>query len=518
MTIAWIRRRPIAIAALVLLGGCATADEGGRRSNGTTADDRMFTMVFDQIADKYLESINIGSVATAALANLSRVDPHLSIKTEDRRIELFEDDHLVTDWALPAKDEPGRWASLASAIVDAGRAASPTLRAAAPEVIYQAVFDGAVTKLDRFSRYTTAEAAREGRASREGFGGIGITVDVSANGVRVISVIPDSPASRANLRPEDVITKIDDVPAQGLAQRDAVQKLRGRIGSSVILTIEGSNRPVPIRLTLRRSHIVPPTVSISQIDDVAHIRVTGFSQGTADAVDEALRRAKAGPSPVRGVILDLRGNLGGLLDQAIALSEVFVADGSIVSMRGRHRDSSATARATPGGSGESLPVVILIDGRSASASEIVAAALQDNRRAVVVGSVSFGKGSVQTVIDLPNEGELILSWARFHAPSGYALQDLGVMPAICTSGIAGDPANAVEEARHGRFTNAVAFNRWRMAGLDSGDKGRFSELRGQCPPMTGDRDLDLDIARRVLADRTLFGNLLIQSAQEATLR
>ncbi|MFM7345647.1 MAG: S41 family peptidase, partial [Tagaea sp.] len=228
---------------------------------------------------------------------------------------------------------------------------------------------------------------------------------------------------------------------------------------------------------------------------------------TTENLAEAVRRAKAeiGPS-MRGAVIDLRGNLGGLLDQAVSVSDLFLARGTIVTTRGRHRASQQAMSAQPGDVGEDLPLVVLLNGQSASASEIVAAALQDNGRAVVVGTTSFGKGSVQSIVAMPNEGELVVTWARFHAPTGYPLADLGVMPAVCTSGNGGDVEAALRDIRQGRTTDARTMARWRAA--DHADGEGLKRLRAICAPENASRDSDLAIAEALLRDRGLFARAL----------
>jgi carboxyl-terminal processing protease len=194
------------------------------------------------------------------------------------------------------------------------------------------------------------------------------------------------------------------------------------------------------------------------------------------------------------------------------VSDLFLAGGTIVTTRGRHRGSLQAMSAQPGDVGEDVPLVVLINGQSASASEIVAAALQDNGRAIVVGTTSFGKGSVQSIVTLPNEGELVITWARFHAPTGYPLADLGVVPAVCTSGADADVDRALQAVRQGRTTRPETMARWRAA--DHSDMEGLKRLRSICAPENAARDSDIAIAAALLRDRGLFARTL-QSVQTA---
>jgi carboxyl-terminal processing protease len=398
---------------------------------------------------------------------------------------------------------------LTVAAIEAGRDSSSALQKAETETIYQTVVEGALTKLDTYSRYSSRDAAREARASRDGFGGIGITIDAKEGKVRVVSVIEDTPASRGGIKVDDTIVSIDGASTAGLETRDVVRKLRGPIGNAVNIGLSRTGQEALVPVVITRALIVPPSVTYRREGNIAYVRLLGFNQRTTDALADSVRRAKREiGSDLAGVILDLRGNLGGLLDQAISVSDFFLTDGEIVSTRGRHRASGQVSRASRGDAGEGIPLVVLVNGASASASEIVAAALQDNGRAIVIGTATFGKGSVQTVIPMPNEGELILTWARFHAPSGYPIADLGVMPAICTSGE--EPVGTyLQSVRNGRLTEAATVASWRAA--DHSDMARLKSLRAICAPETKERDVELEVAKQLLGDSGLYARVL-QSA------
>jgi carboxyl-terminal processing protease len=284
------------------------------------------------------------------------------------------------------------------------------LRDTANDKVYRAVMEGSLGKLDPFTRYEDPDRARDARAERDGFGGLGITVGFENGETRVDSIIPDTPAERAGLRVGDRILAVDGKPVVGLPEREVIAKLRGPAGSDVRLDVRRPPTDQRFDVKVTRRHIVPPTVTYRRDGDIAYIKISSFNQRTTDSLADAVRRAKAeiGPS-LRGAVLDLRGNLGGLLDQAVGVSDMFLTRGTIVSTRGRHRLSQQSMNASMGDPGEDLPVVVLINGQSASSSEIVAAALQDNGRAIVVGSTSYGKGSVQTLVQMPNDGELIIT-------------------------------------------------------------------------------------------------------------
>jgi len=237
---------------------------------------------------------------------------------------------------------------------------------------------------------------------------------------------------------------------------------------------------------------------MSRDGGVAIIQVASFNQNTTQQIVEDLGRLQREIGErLRGIVLDLRGNPGGLLDQAVSLSDVFIPKGPIVATVGRHPASRQFFEASGDSLAPQVPIVVLINGGSASSSEIVAAALQDVGRAVIVGTASYGKGTVQTVLRLPNDGELTLTWAQLVAPSGYFLHQHGVIPSLCTSDL-GDDDNSIQIAL--QRTNAVALARPRA----SLDEGAWSQLRRSCPARQGDRDIDIKVAKRLLADPALF--------------
>ena len=324
---------------------------------------------------------------------------------------------------------------LAADMVEAAKAVSPAVAQAGNEGVYEVMFDGFVSKLDRFSRYTSAKETVDVRASREGFGGVGIRVAVEEQRVRVLSVQHYTPAERAGLRADDFITQIDGKPVTGLEQEGIVGMLRGEEGSPVTITIVRGTEP-PFDRTLTRAHITPETVTYErrgpprlypslwlQHRDLGEPGARKMMQAQQDMGNDHTRRSSWICATIPAACSISRWTV----------ADLFVESGRIVSTHGRNPDSHQYYDATPGDIIDGKPIVVLVNGDSASASEIVAAALQDDDRAVVVGSNSYGKGTVQRVIDLPNNGEMSVTWARFHAPSGYTLHELGVLPSICTS-------------------------------------------------------------------------------------
>ena len=293
--------------------------------------------------------------------------------------------------------------------------------------------NGMLTGLDPHSAYMTEQQWHEMQSETTGrFGGIGLEVTDKDGFLEVISPIDGTPAAKAGVRSGDLITAVNGKSVEGVSLDDAVSQMRGSPGSTVSLIIKRQRVENPIVLTLTRQIIKVETVKSRLMDDVGMIRISEFTEQTASGLKAALAslRNQSG-GRMRGLVLDLRNDPGGLLDQAITVSNDFLDHGDIVSTRGRHPDDNESWSARPGGDiSGNLPVVVLINNGTASAAEIVAAALQDDKRALVLGTRSFGKGSVQTLIPLPGHGALRLTTARYYTPSGRSIQGLGITPNV----------------------------------------------------------------------------------------
>jgi len=316
------------------------------------------------------------------------------------------------------------------------------------EQLIEYAIQGMLSTLDPHSSYLNAESFGDMRVQTKGeFGGLGIEVTMENGFVKVVSPIDDTPAFRAGVQPGDFITHLDGEAILGLTLNEAVDKMRGPVNTDLKLTIrrEGSE---PFDLTVTRDVIKIQSVRSRVEDNVGYIRITTFNQQTMPGLQTAFDEIKAeGGADLRGYVLDLRNNPGGLLDQAIEVSDAFIEQGEIVSTRGRVADDSQRFNANPGDSADGLPVIVLINGGSASASEIVAGALQDHRRAIVMGTRSFGKGSVQTVIPLGPNGAMRLTTARYFTPSGRSIQALGIDPDIVVEQAKVEAADAAGPGR-----------------------------------------------------------------------
>lgn len=298
--------------------------------------------------------------------------------------------------------------------------------------LIESAINGMLSSLDPHSSYLNPESYREMQVQTRGeFGGLGIEVTMENGLIKVVTPIDDTPAAKAGLLPGDYITHLDDKPIMGMNLRDAVEKMRGPVNTKIKLSVAREGKAEPFDVVLTRAIITVQSVRARREKDVAYVRITTFNEHTDDGVREHLARLKKEiGAAFQGLILDLRNNPGGLLDQAIAVSDDFLDQGEIVSTRGRHANDIQRYNAEKGDLTDGKPVIVLINSGSASASEIVAGALQDHRRAIVLGTQSFGKGSVQTIVPLAGKGALRMTTARYYTPSGRSIQAKGIEPDI----------------------------------------------------------------------------------------
>ncbi len=322
------------------------------------------------------------------------------------------------------------------------------------EELIESAIQGMLADLDPHSSYLNADSFRDMRVQTKGeFGGLGIEVTMENGLVKVVSPIDDTPAFRAGIEAGDLITHLDSEAVMGLTLNEAVEKMRGPIKSDIRLTIRRKGRE-PFDVTITRAVIRITSVRSRTESKVGYLRITTFNEQTTPGLEAAIKKRKEDIGEgLIGYVLDLRNNPGGLLDQASSVSDTFLEQGEIVSTRGRDPNDAQRYNAHAGDLAGGLPLVVLINGGSASASEIVAGALQDHRRAIVLGTTSFGKGSVQTIIPLSGHGAMRLTTARYYTPSGRSIQGIGI-----------DPDIVVEQVR--------------LEKVDNGPQRREADLRG----------------------------------------
>lgn len=298
--------------------------------------------------------------------------------------------------------------------------------------LIEAAINGMLTSLDPHSGFLDDESFNDMQVQTKGeFGGLGIEVTMENGLVRVVSPIDDTPAFKAGIQPGDLITHIDGTAVMGMTLNDAVDKMRGKPNSKIKLTIRRKNEE-PFDVTMKRDIIKIESVKYRAENDIGYIRIITFSDTTTNHVEKAIKEItkQVGKDKLKGFILDLRNNPGGLLDQAVGVADTFLNEGEIVSTRSRIPEDTMRLSATKGDLTNGLPIVVIINEGSASASEIVAGALQDHKRAVLVGTPSFGKGSVQSVKPIPGYGAIKLTTARYYTPSGRSIQAKGIEPDV----------------------------------------------------------------------------------------
>jgi carboxyl-terminal processing protease len=501
MTTRATHRRRFIFASVLTLAGCTSAPIEPAASEPQA---QLFQEAFSGIAKYYIEPVSPGRLALAGLGNLSTIDGTLSVEQQGDKVLLRKGDEAPVAFAAPKESDAAGWAALTDTVTAAARQRSTAVAELSADRVGQTVIEGSVATLDRFSHYAPPDLAKERRASRDGFGGIGVTLNTEGSDIRIVEILPETPAARAGLRVADRIVAIDGVETASLARDDVARLLRGPTDSAIVLGVARSGADGRLSFPMHRARIVPPSVVLTVTKGIARLRIANFNQQTGQSVAELLRQAHHDQGgSLRGIILDLRDNPGGLLDQSIEVASLFLDGVPVTSTVGRVPESIQYFTA-PHREVERLPLAVLVNGGSASASEIVAAALQDSGRAVVVGSASFGKGTVQNVQRMPNEGELTITWARLIAPGGYILHEHGVVPTICTADEPDDAAGVSAALQRSTGVLAASLEQPR-AKLDD---AAWQRLRQLCPGEHRDHEVELRAAERLLTDPALYSRLL----------
>jgi carboxyl-terminal processing protease len=461
---------------------------------------------FGFMAPRTLQAVPLPDFGLWALRGLTALDPRLQPELRDGALRLLAPGRVLLARAPPAPDDARGWGEAVAQLARAGWDASEKLRGAGTQGVLSTLFDELFNHFDPYSRYAApAEAAAE-QARRAGEGGVGVQLAARGGGIAIQSVLPDSPAAAGGVRAGERLLAVDGAATEGADPADVASLLAGPVGADVTLTLRGRDgRARDVSLT--RALILPRTVTAERAGDLLVLHVSGFSGDTAARMEQALASGLAGARRPRGVAIDLRGNRGGLLREAVAAAEILLPHGVVAETAGR--DPAAAHIFVADGTDVSggLPVVVLVDGRSASAAEVLAAALADQHRAVVVGSATLGKGLVQTLAPLPDGGELYITWSRVLAPFGWPIQALGVLPQVCTS--QGEEALRRQLAglSHGEQAMARALARHRAARPPISPTDLLA-LRDACPAAEG-RDLDLFAAGRLVHDPTAYAAALL---------
>ena len=375
------------------------------------------------------------------------------------------------------------------------------------EMIESAI-TGMLSALDPHSSYLNAKNFREMQVQTKGeFGGLGIEVTMENGLVKVVSPIDDTPAYRAGIEPGDLITHLDGEQILGLTLAQAVDKMRGRVGSDIGLTIRREGRE-SFDVTITRAVITIRSVRTRMEGDVGYIRITSFNEQAETGLKKAMGEFfDENGEDLVGFVLDLRNNPGGLLDQAVAVADAFLDKGEIVSTRARLPEDTQRFNARPGDLAAGLPVIVLINGGSASASEIVAGALQDHRRAILLGTQSFGKGSVQTIVPLPGHGAMRLTTARYYTPSGRSIQAEGIEPDIVVAQARIEPLDQPRRRRESDLRGALDKGEGQEeTGTEGAESGQKEQADGGGAEEARLKDFQLARALDLLKGLALFGD------------
>ena len=461
------------------------------------------------VAPRALEKVEIPEMALWGLRGLSAIDPLLSIDATPAALRLSWRDRVLFSRPLPQATSE-QWGLAASQIAAMAMSASAPIRRAGSQAVVQGFFDELFNHLDPYSRYEPPSPAGDDQAKRWGQASTGLTLDGKPGAVTIAAVQAESPADQSGLKPGERITAIDGVRLSAQSLALVANLLAGPEGSDVRLTLAPApgqaSRAREVQLT--RSQLPPETVFSERLRDFALLRIVGFSRVTDQRLRHEIEKLLSpGKKPVRGLILDLRDNRGGLLRQAAAVADSLLNGGLVASTVGRDPRAAHEFRADPGDISGGLPIVVLIDGRSASAAEILAAALADGGRAVVVGSASMGKGLVQSVTPMPDGGTLFVTWSRVVAPDGWPIQALGVMPQICTS-LGGQSQQRQLAALSAGDLLSLPLLRRHHALRSPITGAQAVEIRNACPAAEGS-EADIRVARSLLEQQAAYGAALL---------
>jgi len=497
-----------AISLASLLTGCALQSPTHISDSAVWPDlIKVIEVGYQGITEKYINYIPADQLALDGINGFSTIDPALRARRHEGLITLSYLDRPITSIKVPNKLDIHGWAKLTSNLAVSARAYSNDMKAADAEKLYEAVFDGVLSKLDFFSHYAGALDARKNRKLRDGFNGIGISFKPNAGVLQITRVTLESPASKAGLKANDIVTHINEISVSNLDIQQITNLIRGHSLKTISLTVIKAGYKIPQSHYLTQEHIVYPTVIEKRLNDILYFKVSSFNKGTAISLSEKLDTAisEMGET-LTGVILDLRGNPGGLLKQSVKVADLFLSQGTIISTKGRHIDSLHKYVASGSDMTGGRPLTVLINGNSASAAEIVAAALQDRERAILIGTSSYGKGTIQSVLRLPNNGEITLTWSRFIAPSGYILHGLGVRPSLCIQSKPKTVKKLIDLTMNSVLKIKSTFQEWRSVIL-IGDLRRKS-LRSTCRAGKKQTDIDLKIAKHIITNPASYSSIM----------
>jgi carboxyl-terminal processing protease len=462
----------------------------------------VYAAAFAFMAPRTLSAIPMAELTLWGLRGLTALDPAIGPTMSSNAMTLIDREQAAVSEPLPPPGDAAGWGDLAAALCGRAAQLSPAIAQAGTSGIITSFFDELFNHLDPYSRYVAAGGGEDDTATGEP----GLTIEIIRRRAVIAAMEPDGSAAAAGLAVGDRVMAIDGVPTPGQDAYTLNSTLTGPPDSEVTLEILPRHRR-PITVSLKRIATFPPTVFAARQGPMLVLQITSFERGTADQFRGMLTAALAGSPAPQGIVIDLRGDRGGLLDQAIAVADSLIDTGVIARTVGRDPAADQLWRAAQGDVAKGEPLVVLVDGRTASAAEVLAAALADDGRGVVVGSATFGKGLVQAASQLPDGGTLLVTWARLLAPLGWPLQGLGVMPQICTSGATDSVEAELEALSAGQqpMGPAVRAERAARPGITL---DQVLQLREACPAALGS-SLDMQAAQFLLTTPAAYQAALI---------
>ncbi|MCU0985848.1 MAG: S41 family peptidase [Acetobacteraceae bacterium] len=481
------RLLPAVLAAFAALSGVQPA-----RAAAVAQDEAVLGAALAALQVLHVEPQRPPERLAAGLRGLVRAEPRLSVTLSREGLELAIGSGFRSMLPAPPESDPAAWGRTGAAAIAASAAASPRLRELAPIRRRGLVLEEMASGLDPYTRFVPAADAAARRTALMGIGDAGLTLRPDRAGAVVTGIVPEGPAWRAGLLLGDRVSAIDGIPTRGLDADALADALSGEAATSLSLSVSRRGEP-PRSVLVVRAAVVPETARLDWADGIPVITVSAFGRDTEQVVARLVAGLAARKPQPSGLVLDLRGNRGGILQQAVGVADVFLASGEVMHVRGRHPDASRTYLAGGADLAEGMEIVVLVDGRTASAAEALAAALHDLGRARLVGAATQGKGLIQIVHPLPDGAELHISWARLLSPAGVALQENGVMPDLCTSRGAALARTQAAALLDSPATPPV--DAWREA-------ASAAAVRTGCPPATGgalDMEAALWLLRRSIA-------------------
>jgi carboxyl-terminal processing protease len=458
------------------------------------------------MAPRTLDSVAVPQLIIWGLRGLTALDSELASESRDGKLRLTARDRVIAQLPSPPDADIGGWAAIAAQFALTAAQSSPLVLRAGSQGVIQSFFDELFNHLDPYSRYVPPSDASEDRERRVGQAGAGLRLIRRGSAIVVAEAVADGPAALAGVRPDDVILAVDGETTQRKDAVTVMSSIAGPEATSVTLTWR-SRDGRRHNANLERALVPPETVFTQRLAEVLVIQVTAFNHSTDTHLARAIEQGLANLHTPSGIVLDLRGNRGGVLRQAVTAADTLLPAGIVATTVGRDPEANRIWRSSAEELVPGMPIVVVVDGRTASAAEVLAAALADRGRGVVVGSSTLGKGLVQTITPLPDGGELFITWSRILAPLGWPIQSLGVLPQVCTSLGQAALSAELDALAQGQqpMSQALRIHRAARAPLQPTET---LAIRNYCPAAIG-RDADLEVARLLIRDPAAYAATLL---------